>query len=80
MKNLIEKTLLELETTGLKRSLTIVESATGPRVTIEGKDTLLMCSNDYLSLANHREVKEAAIKAIEKYGSGPARQGSPPAQ
>jgi len=70
MKNLIEKTLLELEAKGLKRSLTIVESATGPRVTIEGKDTLLMCSNDYLSLANHPLVKEAAIKAIEKYGVG----------
>lgn len=70
MKNPVEKTLLELEAKGLKRSLTIVESATGPRVTIEGKDTLLMCSNDYLSLANHPRVKEAAIKAIEKYGVG----------
>lgn len=70
MKNLIEKTLLELEAKGLRRSLTTVESATGPRVAIEGKDVLLMCSNDYLSLANHPLVKEAAIKAIEKYGLG----------
>ncbi|MBI5561320.1 MAG: 8-amino-7-oxononanoate synthase [Deltaproteobacteria bacterium] len=55
---------------GLRRSMTVVESAQGPRVNINGRDTLLLCSNDYLGLANHPALKEAARAAIGKYGVG----------
>jgi 8-amino-7-oxononanoate synthase len=41
-------------------------------VTISGKRVLMFGSNAYLGLTNHPKVKEAAIKAIEKYGTGMA--------
>ena len=39
-------------------------------VDIEGKRTIMIGSNNYLGLTSHPEVKEAAKKAIDKYGSG----------
>ena len=39
-------------------------------VNMEGKRTIMLGSNNYLALTNHTRVKEAGIKAIEKYGSG----------
>ena len=39
-------------------------------VTIKGKKVLMFGSNSYMGLTNHPKIKEAAIKAIEKYGSG----------
>ncbi|MBD3210797.1 glycine C-acetyltransferase [Candidatus Micrarchaeota archaeon] len=37
---------------------------------IEGKKMVMLCSNNYLGLANHPALKEAAIKAVEEYGAG----------
>ncbi len=39
-------------------------------VNMEGKRTIMLGSNNYLGLTNHPKIKEAGIKAIEKYGSG----------
>jgi len=39
-------------------------------VTIDGKPVLMFGSNSYLGLTNHPKLKEAAIKAVEKYGTG----------
>lgn len=38
--------------------------------TIEGKKVIMLCSNNYLGLANHEKLKEAAIEAVKKYGAG----------
>ena len=48
----------------------VLEGPQGAWVRISGKDFLNMCSNNYLGLANHPEVKKAAIEAIEEYGVG----------
>ena len=47
-----------------------VEENEGPVVKLEGREVIMAGSNNYLGLTAHPKVKEAAIKAIEKYGTG----------
>lgn len=47
-----------------------IESDQDTVVSIQGKRVLMFGSNSYLGLTNHPRLKEAAIKAIEKYGTG----------
>src|SRR6266498_5408105 len=48
----------------------VVGSAQDPEVTIEGRRMVMLGSNNYLGLTNDPRVKEAAIDAVRKYGSG----------
>ncbi|MDO8691367.1 MAG: 8-amino-7-oxononanoate synthase [Dehalococcoidia bacterium] len=59
-----------LETVGLRRSLRVMEASSGPWVSFGGRRVLLLCSNDYLGLASHPKVKEAARAAVENWGCG----------
>lgn len=61
----------ELESKGLKTHVRVLESPQGAWLTIEGRQVLNLCSNNYLGLANHPQLKEAARAALEKYGVGP---------
>jgi 8-amino-7-oxononanoate synthase len=47
-----------------------VESAQDTEVIVGGQKLIMAGSNNYLGLTSHPKVKEAAIKAVEKYGSG----------
>lgn len=47
-----------------------IEENEGPVVTVEGKKMIMAGSNNYLGLTADQYVKDAAIKAIEKYGTG----------
>lgn len=47
-----------------------VESEQGAEVTIDGKKLIMLGSNNYLGLISHPKLKEAAQKAVQKYGSG----------
>jgi predicted pyridoxal phosphate-dependent acyltransferase len=67
---MFEKEIQEMKNDGLFRSLKRVDSAQGPEVSMNGKRVLLLSSNNYLGLADHPALKEAAIKAIEQYGVG----------
>jgi len=55
---------------GLLRELRRVDSPQSPRIEIGGRTLLNFSSNDYLGLANEPALKEAAIKAVERYGAG----------
>ncbi|MCL5783666.1 MAG: glycine C-acetyltransferase [Candidatus Thermoplasmatota archaeon] len=48
----------------------ILQTPQGAWVRIEGNRVLNMCSNNYLGLADHPDIKKAAIDAIEEYGVG----------
>ncbi|MDI6887039.1 MAG: glycine C-acetyltransferase [Candidatus Thermoplasmatota archaeon] len=50
--------------------LLTLESASDARTVINGKEVVMLCSNNYLGLCNNPKLKEAAIKATEKYGVG----------
>jgi 8-amino-7-oxononanoate synthase len=60
----------ELREAGLYRELRVVESAQGPRVRLDGRDVLLLCSNDYLGLAGDARLRDAAAEAAERWGAG----------
>jgi 8-amino-7-oxononanoate synthase len=55
---------------GLYPFFRVIESDQDTTVTIKGKKVLMFGSNSYMGLTNHPKIKEASIKAIEKYGSG----------
>jgi 8-amino-7-oxononanoate synthase len=48
----------------------VVESEQNPEVMVEGRKMIMLGSNNYLGLTSHPKVKEAAIEAVRKYGSG----------
>lgn len=62
--------LEELRAAGLLRELRTVESAPGPRIRLDGRDVLLVCSNDYLGLAQDPRVRAAAADFAERWGAG----------
>lgn len=47
-----------------------IESAQDPEIIMNGRKMIMIGSNNYLGLTNHPKVKEAAIEAIRKYGTG----------
>ncbi|AMV72754.1 8-amino-7-oxononanoate synthase [Desulfuromonas carbonis] len=69
----MEKWRRELEALradGMYRSLRTVDGPQQSRVMVEGRELLLLCSNNYLGLANHPALIEAACAATARYGAG----------
>ncbi len=66
----IEERLAELERLGLRRRLRMVSGPQGPRVLLDNEPVLLLCSNNYLGLADHPQVREAAADAAMTFGVG----------
>ncbi len=66
----IEQRLAELERLGLHRRLRLISGPQGPRVLLDGRPVLLLCSNNYLGLADHPRVREAAADAAMRWGVG----------
>ncbi|HWH43968.1 MAG TPA: 8-amino-7-oxononanoate synthase [Thermoleophilaceae bacterium] len=66
----IEERLAELRDRGLYRKLRMISGPQGPRVLLDGKPVLLLCSNNYLGLADHPRVREAAADAAMRWGVG----------
>ncbi len=68
----IDQELARLRQSGLYIRIRTIESAQGAWLTVDGRRVLNFCSNNYLGLANHPRLRQAAIQAIEEYGVGPA--------
>jgi 8-amino-7-oxononanoate synthase len=66
----IDEHLAELERLGLHRRMRLISGPQGPRVLLDGKPVLLLCSNNYLGLADHPRVREAAADAAMRWGVG----------
>ena len=62
--------LTELDTRGLRRYRRTLQSAQGAHVTVDGKNFIAFCSNDYLGLANHPALIAAAQAGAAAYGVG----------
>jgi 8-amino-7-oxononanoate synthase len=60
----------ELMTAGMYPYFRVIQSAQDPEVVIDGRKMIMVGSNNYLGLTNHPKVKEAALEAVRKYGSG----------
>jgi 8-amino-7-oxononanoate synthase len=60
----------EIRGQGLYRELRQVDSPQAPRIRLDGREFLSFSSNDYLGFANHPLLKDAAIRAVEKFGAG----------
>jgi len=67
----IDEELKNLKETGFYNKIRTMDSPQGPSVIVDGKRVLNFCANNYLGLANHPRVVEAAIDAMKKYGIGP---------
>ncbi|MGD0981713.1 MAG: 8-amino-7-oxononanoate synthase [Solirubrobacteraceae bacterium] len=68
--NDIEVALEELTRLGLHRSTRLISGPQGPQVRLDGQPVLLFCSNNYLGLAEHPRVREAAADAAMRWGVG----------
>ncbi len=66
----ISDRLEELRDRGLHRRLRLVSGPQGPRVLLDGRPVLLLCSNNYLGLADHPRVRHAAAEAAMRWGAG----------
>jgi glycine C-acetyltransferase/8-amino-7-oxononanoate synthase len=66
----IQGRLSELKETGLYRRTRLVSGPQGPNVVLDGRPVLLLCSNNYLGLADHPRVREAAADAALRWGVG----------
>jgi glycine C-acetyltransferase/8-amino-7-oxononanoate synthase len=66
----IEARLDELKALGLGRRTRLVSGPQGPHVVLDGKPVVLLCSNNYLGLADHPRVRTAAAEAAMRWGVG----------
>jgi 8-amino-7-oxononanoate synthase len=65
----LQERLAELESSGLRRRLRLIEGPQGTRVLLDGRPVLLLCSNNYLGLAGHPRLREAAADAALTLGT-----------
>ncbi|NMD27010.1 MAG: aminotransferase class I/II-fold pyridoxal phosphate-dependent enzyme, partial [Chloroflexi bacterium] len=67
----IDDELKTLKDTGFYNSIRTLDSPQGAWLVVDGKKVLNFCSNNYLGLANHPRLVQAATEAMQRYGVGP---------
>jgi 8-amino-7-oxononanoate synthase len=66
----VDARLEDLRASGLHQRMRHVSGPQGSRVVLDGRPVLLLCSNNYLGLADHPRVREAAADAAMRWGAG----------
>src|SRR6266702_5963286 len=66
----LRKELDGLDREDLLWRIRTLQSPSAPHAKVDGKNVLVLCSNNYLGLTNHPKLKQAAITATRKYGAG----------
>ncbi|MFT3925609.1 MAG: hypothetical protein QM778_23920 [Myxococcales bacterium] len=66
---LVEAALAEVENAGLRRRAREIEGPQGPRLMVDGRSVLSLCSNNYLGLANHPLLVAALRRGLEEDGT-----------
>lgn len=66
----LARELAALEANGLRRTRRVLETPQTARVRVDGRDYVAFCSNDYLGLARHPELIDAAREGAARYGVG----------
>jgi glycine C-acetyltransferase len=65
----LEQKVAEVKQTGSAR-VRVLSGPNSNKAVLDGKDVLILCANNYLGLANHSEMMQAAKDAVDKYGAG----------
>lgn len=68
----VEDELRKLQEAGLYNRIRTLSSPQGAWLSVDGRQVLNFCSNNYLGLANHPRLVKSAKEAVDKYGVGPA--------
>ncbi len=55
---------------GFNWQLRTLEGPSAPVCKVDGKEVIMLCSNNYLNLSNHPKIKEASKKAVDTHGAG----------
>src|SRR3989304_2003230 len=64
--------LASLKQQGLYNTIRTIGSPQGAWLVVDGKRVLNFCSNNYLGLANDARLRDAAKRAVDEFGAGPA--------
>ena len=72
LNDAIRKELDRLEETKTFKKETLIESEQGAVVRVAGRDVIMLASNNYLGLASHPQIREAAMRGLRDYGHGVA--------
>jgi len=68
----ISAELADIDAQGLTKPERVIASRQGPVISVNGRDVLNFCANNYLGLAGDERVTQAGIRAMEKWGAGTA--------
>jgi len=70
LAEVLARRLDDIKTQGLSRQLRRIDTPQSRLIEFGGRELLNFSSNDYLGFADHPRVKEAAIRAVERFGAG----------
>ena len=65
-----KESLAEIETAGVKKNERLITTPQSAHIFADGKELLNMCANNYLGLADNKDLIEASKKAYDEYGYG----------